>query len=75
MPPRRDRPIYVDLPRVETLSDAARAMSSLVSAVSGGDLTPSEAEAVAKLLSNFSIALENADFEARLSALENKSLK
>jgi hypothetical protein len=50
-------------------------MSALLAAVSSGDLTPSEAEAVAKLLSNFSIALENADFEARLSALENKSLK
>ena len=75
VPPRRDRPIYVDLPKVETLSDAAQAMSALLGAVTSGELTPSEAEAVAKLLSSFSAALENADFEARLSALEAKSFK
>ena len=75
VPARRDRPISVNLPRVETLSDAARAMSFLVGAVTCGDLTPSEADAVAKLLSYFSTALENADFETRLSALESKTLK
>ncbi len=73
--PRRDRPISVTLPRIETLSDAAQAMSALLAAVSNGDLTPSEAEAVARLLSSFSTALENADFEVRLSALEAKSFK
>jgi hypothetical protein len=72
-PPRRDRPIPFALPKLETAADAKAAAASIVQAVAEGELTPSEAADMSKLLDNFTRVLEATDFQTRLEALERKT--
>ena len=70
VPPRKDRPVAFALPALQTAADAAKAMAALTAAVASGTLTPSEATELARLVAAFTKALEAADFETRLAALE-----
>jgi hypothetical protein len=72
-PPRRDRPVPFALPKLETAADAKTAAAAIVQAVAGGDLTPSEAGDLSKLLDNFTRVLEATDFQTRLEALERRT--
>ena len=72
-PPRRDRPVPFALPKLETAADAKSAAAALVQAVADGELTPSEAADLSKLLDNFTRVLESTEFQARLEALESKA--
>jgi hypothetical protein len=73
VPARRDRPILVDLPIIESVRDASKAAAVLVAAVAAGELTPTEAADVSKLLDNYTRILEAQDFEERLQILEGKT--
>jgi hypothetical protein len=72
-PPRRDRPVPFTLPALDTAADAKTAAAAIVRAVANGDLTPSEAAELSKLLDNFTRVLEATDFQVRLEALEKKA--
>ena len=69
-PPRKDAPVKFTLPEMATASDAARAVAAVIEAVSEGDLTPAEANAVAGLVEGFRRALETEDLARRMDALE-----
>src|SRR5215207_8782855 len=69
-PPRKDRPVRFDLPTLNTAADAVEAASAILAAVSHGDLTPSEAAEMGKLIENFTAALKTHDYEERLAKLE-----
>lgn len=69
-PPRRDRPIEIEMGRIESVSDACSAISNLIEAVAAGELAPSEADAVAALIERRAKLAELSDIEQRLSALE-----
>lgn len=73
IPPRRDRPLSFLLPVITSADDAAKLMASILSAVATGDVTPSEASDVARLVEAFTKVLETAEFERRLDVLESKS--
>src|SRR5215471_18057973 len=62
-PPRKDRPVAFDLPKINSAADAAKASAALVTAVASGDLTPSEAVELGKLIDNYVHALAASDFE------------
>jgi hypothetical protein len=47
---RRDRPVSVDLPKIERSADAVAASAAILDAVSEGDLTPGEAAEISKLI-------------------------
>jgi hypothetical protein len=49
-PPRKDRPVNLALPPLERTEDAKAGTAALLRAVAAGDVTPSEGEAVAKLI-------------------------
>lgn len=68
-PVQKDR-VRFTMPKVETAGDAARAMTSVIGAVADGVVSPSEAEAISRVIASFVAALEISDFEARLSRLE-----
>jgi hypothetical protein len=70
---RKDRPVAFELPTVTTASDAVKAAGALLAAVASGDLTPSEAAELSRLLENFTRVLEASEFEERLSKLERKT--
>ena len=72
VPARKDRPVTFALPALQTAADAAKAMAALTAAVASGSLTPSEATELARLVEAFTKALEAADFETRLAALEQR---
>jgi hypothetical protein len=72
LPPRKDRPLSVDLPPVQSLQDVAEAMSSVVEHVGSGAITPIEGQALAGLLQGFSQSLEMSDLAKRLDQIESK---
>lgn len=72
-PARRDSPVSFVLPKIESAAGAAKAMAGVLDAVADGELTPGEAEQVAKLIDTFARTLEVTEFEQRLRALEEKA--
>ena len=75
VPARKDRPVTFALPNLKHASDAVMASAAIVEAVANGDLTPSEAAELSKVIDGFARALEAADFEERLSRLEQRASK
>jgi hypothetical protein len=71
-PPRKDRPVRLTLPPLERPEDAMAATAALLQAVANGELTPSEAETVGKLLETHRRVTELVDVEARLTRLEQQ---
>src|SRR5262249_31792216 len=70
VPPRKDRPVYFELPKMQEAKDAVNASAAIVAAVAGGDLTPSEAAELSKVIDGYARSLQTVEFEERLSKLE-----
>jgi hypothetical protein len=69
-PPRKDRPVWFELPKMNEARDAVSASAAIVEAVASGDLTPSEAAELSKVVDGYSRVLQAVEFEERLSKLE-----
>ena len=69
-PAKRDAPVSLVLPKIESAADIPAVTAAILEAVSAGRLTPSEAQAVAGLVEVHRKAVELADIEKRLAALE-----
>ncbi len=69
-PPRKDRHVTFALPRLETAADAVAAMAAIVEAVAAGDLTPSEANDMARLVETYRATLETSELADLLARLE-----
>ena len=69
--PRDRRLTPFDLPPTDTAAGIAQAQAAVVAAVAGGELRPSEGEALAGLIELRRRSVETQDFEARLIALES----
>jgi hypothetical protein len=74
-PPRRDRPVLFTLPAIETMADLPKASGALLEAVASGELTPSEAAELGKLVEAHVKAIELTDIQARLEALEQAQVR
>jgi hypothetical protein len=61
MPPAKDRPVTFQLRPINSARDAADALSDVAAAVSSGTITPSDAEAISRVLGNAAKAYEIAD--------------
>lgn len=70
MPARKDRPIAFALPPIEKTEDLTKATAALLAAVAQGDLTPSEAAELGKLVDAHVRAIEVTDLHERLSRIE-----
>src|SRR6516162_100949 len=66
-PPRKDRPVWFELPKMSESRDAVNASASIVAAGASGDLTPSEASELSKVIDGYARSLQTAEFEERLS--------
>jgi hypothetical protein len=71
-PPRKGRPVTFDLPSLTTAADLVRALGSVVKAVGDGVLTPEEGQSAGAVLEMHRKAIESAELEARVAALEGK---
>ena len=69
-PPRKDRPVPFSFPALEAASDAVSATAALIEAVATGELTPSEAGELSKLVEAFTKAKHTHELEERISRLE-----
>jgi hypothetical protein len=70
VPVRRERPVGFSFPPIKTAADAVAATGSLVAAVSSGDITPSEAAELSKLIEGFVKSLEVTELAERIAKLE-----
>ena len=70
MPVRKDRPITFTLPEIETAADLTKATKALLQGVADGEITPSEAAELSKLVDAHTKAIEAVDLATRLSTLE-----
>jgi Family of unknown function (DUF5681) len=75
LPPRKDRPIALLMPKLSTVADAATLMAAITSAVAIGDVTTSEAAELAKLIDTYVRAVEATDLDKRLRAIEQAMTK
>lgn len=71
LPPKKEHPITISLPKLQNSSDALQAMTSITEAVGNGDISPCEGEALAKIIDINVRAIEVHDFENRLNKLED----
>ena len=69
-PGRKDRPVTFSLPPIVCAADAANASAALLVAVSAGEITPSEAAEIGRLLETYIKTLDITELEQRLDKLE-----
>jgi hypothetical protein len=72
LPPRKERPIAVKLPNISGAADLPKLTCALLAAVGKGELTAGEASALSTLIANHGKALELAELEQRVAALEQR---
>ena len=70
IPPRRERPIRIDLPALTSAADLTAAFAAVASAVAQGEITAGEGADVSSVLNAFMRAHELLEIEARLRKLE-----
>ena len=70
-PAPKDKSVSFSLPAMNDAIDASKAASSVISAVSEGELTPIEGTHVMELIDSYRRTLELTEIEERLQALEN----
>jgi hypothetical protein len=73
IPPRRERPLHIALPKLASASDAAAAMATIVAATAAGEITPGEGADLNTVVAGFIKVTEISDIEARVAALERKA--
>jgi hypothetical protein len=71
-PARKDRPVHFELPPMCEAKDAVDASAAIVAAVATGQLTPSEAAELSKMVESYTRVLQAADFEIRLAKVEKE---
>ena len=68
----KDRPVKIDLPRIEGRSSVVAAYAAIMKAVGAGEITPSEGNAVAVLLASGSKFIDDVEVVARLRKIEEQ---
>ena len=71
-PPRKSRPINIDLPDVKTSEGVSLAQTSVVQAVGEGEITPEEGQVLSNILESRRKSIESEDHERRLYELESR---
>jgi hypothetical protein len=72
VPPRRERPVNLNLPRLASADDACNAIAAIASAAANGELGTTEAADLVKIIEGFVRGLEATDLQKRLLGLEQR---
>src|SRR5215472_2449035 len=75
VPPRRERPVNFTLSEINSVDNASKAMAAITTAVAGGELTPTEAAELSRLVDCYVKTLEVTEIERRLRFLEEKAAR
>jgi hypothetical protein len=70
LPPRKDRPLSFHFPAITNAAEAAATMSAILAAVASGEITPTEASEIGKLVDSYVRAVEATELAARIERLE-----
>ena len=73
VPPRRERPVKFTLPEINSADRAPKAMAAITAAVVNGELTPTEAAELSRVIEGYVKAIETTEIERRLLLLEEKA--
>ena len=71
-PRQKDRAIAFELPPLHSAASALSALADIAAAVSGGDLTPPEADNLSRLVERYVHTLEDTELEQRVAKLERE---
>jgi hypothetical protein len=74
LPRRSERTISFELPPLTGAPDAAGAIATIAAAIGSGELTPSEAASLMKVVDAYARTHERATFENRVQALSTQAL-
>jgi hypothetical protein len=69
-PPRKGEPVAIDLPPLDKPAGSVAAEATIVAAVAAGEVTPSEAAELAKVIDVYVRAIATKAFDERLTKLE-----
>ena len=69
-PPKKSRPIRIDLPNVNTADGVSQGQMTTVQAVAEGEITPEEGKVLADILEARRRSIETQEHETRLNKLE-----
>lgn len=72
LPAKKDTPVNIQLPEITTSHDVLKAVQCVTQATADGTITPSEGEALARILNIQVTAIELYEFEHALNRLERK---
>lgn len=75
VPPRRERPIAMDLPDTKSLGGVSEAQAVILQAVAAGDLLPTEGTILSNIVEQRRKAIETEELEQRIAALEQEREK
>lgn len=70
LPPRKDAPVVLSLPPINNPADGINALTAIMQAVSLGEITPAEGNALSSIIEQVIGAHETQVIEKRLEALE-----
>lgn len=72
LPPRKERPIRIDVGPLENAKQLRDAVNAVIRAVAEGEITVREGEALTNLISAQASVLATVDFERRMDELEQR---
>lgn len=72
-PAQKDSSVQIDIPAIASVGDSSRALAVIIEAVSHGEITPSEGDALAGLIEKCRKLMETELLETRIAALEGKA--
>lgn len=70
MPPLKEEPIQITIPKIESAEDCTKAQAAVVNAVASGEMLPSEGQVMANLIDAQRRAYETHDLAKRMEAIE-----
>jgi hypothetical protein len=74
LPARREPPVSITLPPVNTASEVSKALNVVLKAISSGGLTPEEGSTISNILETKRRAIETVEQEQRIAALQSNSI-
>jgi hypothetical protein len=72
LPPRKDRYVRLSIPSIVEAKDVPRTVTAILDAATAGALTPEEGTKLAHLVEQTRKAIETADLEERIKAVEQR---
>ena len=74
LPPVKSRPFKFKIPELRTIADAQNALSTIIAGTAAGTILSDEAIVLSNIIASFVKAIEVAELETRLTALEKASV-